>query len=317
MAPPPPLVIPTRSARFYENIPGYLVFLVETTLFRVEPNTIYRSSEVLRDIADSPGPDGSRQVPSDANPIPLPPQVGAMAFEVFLRVVHADPPNMEDYDSETFAPLILSVLELGRFLISPVTKNHALQMIKARSYCFHPTLLISLSYQYRSRLFFVHAFRKLVAYDLRDLSYEQTDLLGMRVYVAFARLKESLAQHRAIIAAEEPLFAKETKDETGGKNIKVGPCHHPGCKDHQSCEEDWHCVWWNGIGRSLLDGRNPLSWTESVKKLEAMHFGRMHLGCRQIILEYIEEDQLNGHGRVYDMIDAVSGMLLADIVEDN
>ncbi|KAK6961869.1 hypothetical protein R3P38DRAFT_3248977 [Favolaschia claudopus] len=220
MAPPPPLLIPTRSARFYENIPGYLVFLVETTLFRVEPNTIYRSSEVLRDIAESPGPDGSRQVPSDANPIPLPPQVGAMAFEVFLRVVHAE-------------------------------------------------------------------------------------------------LKESLAQHRAILAAEEPLFAKETKDETGGKNIKVGPCHHPGCKDHQSCEEDWHCVWWNGIGRSLLDGRNPLSWTESVKKLEAMHFGRMHLGCRQIILEYIDEDQLNGHGRVYDMIDAVSGMLLADIVEDN
>ncbi|KAJ7736623.1 hypothetical protein B0H14DRAFT_2408323, partial [Mycena olivaceomarginata] len=100
--------------------------------------------------------------------------------------------------------------------------------------------------------------------------------IGFMVYVALSRLKEAIWQHKCILASEEPEF-----------DPVDGPAHSPDCIDNDVCAGDWHAVWWNGMGRFLFDGRNPLTWTDSLQQFERMEFGQMHPGCVLIALESV------------------------------
>ncbi|KIJ13004.1 hypothetical protein PAXINDRAFT_156687 [Paxillus involutus ATCC 200175] len=42
------------------------------------------------------------------------------------------------------------------------------------------------------------------------------------------------------------------------------------CPDPDNCALDWHQLWWNGMGRSLLDGRNPQSYKDALKCFEEL-----------------------------------------------
>ncbi|KAK6988994.1 hypothetical protein R3P38DRAFT_2572323, partial [Favolaschia claudopus] len=188
---------------------------------------------------------------------------------------------------------------LGRYLFSRPTKVHALGLIKSRIWWFPAPTLISICHQYGAKIFFEQAFRWLVPADLRQLSSAQVDMIGVGTYVTLARLKGAIAQHRAIIlAAEEPQF-----DKYGA----VGPRHCPVCWNNEACAEDWHSAWWNSVGRALLDGRTPQTWTAALKVLASMHCGRMHLGCRQKMVEHIQGHE--GNGVLSEMIDKVSRCL--------
>ena len=56
--------------------------------------------------------------------------------------------------------------------------------------------------------------------------------------------------------------------------------HEPDCSNHQVCYNDWYSAWWNGVGQFLLDGRNPLSFQEAIKRFEIWGCGQMSESCR-------------------------------------
>ncbi|KAK7008323.1 hypothetical protein R3P38DRAFT_3592481 [Favolaschia claudopus] len=297
-----PAPAPIRSTKYYDDTLGYPVFLVENTLYKLDPHAIFCYSPVLQDIASIPGPGLVQQQSSDTNPIPLS-HHGKAEFEMFVRVAYGDIPVADDYGrAATGLPLIVKSLELSQFLMAPLFRKHCLTMIQQRTWAIPGAKLIFLSYHYRTRLFFETAFHHLASSPLRDLTVEDVDLIGFRAYVALARLKEAHAEHRSILAAEEPVFDHDQRQ------------HSMGCLDHEACEEDWHRVWWNGMGRCLLDGRKPLTYTSSREYLESMHFGRMSPGCRMIMLQSIKDDEGNSH--IYEMTKTVATFLMTEIVED-
>jgi hypothetical protein len=208
-------------------------------------------------------------------------------------------------------PLLLRLLELARYFISPATRHLALSVIRSRSYYFRAAELIRLSYEYSTKLLFAVAFERLVGSPLRDLTQQDVEDMGPTVYVALARLKEGIQQHRSILAAEEPEFESDKSNQESDHVYR--PRHCEDCKDNVTCEADWRQGWWNGMGRSLLDGRNPLTWTDAVQQFERMEFGQMHPGCLLLMLESIRGGEGNNH--VFDMITGVCGDLVDTIEE--
>ncbi|KAJ6568792.1 hypothetical protein B0H19DRAFT_939417, partial [Mycena capillaripes] len=199
-------------------------------------------------------------------------------------------------------PLLLRVLELSQYFLSQPTRELVLGVIKSRSYNFRPAELIHLSYKYHTKALFAVAFQRLASLRLRDLTEQDVDWMGMQTYVALARLKEALQQHRCILAAEAPEF-----------DPVHGVAHGPDCRDHDSCSRDWRTTWWNGMGRFLLDGRNPLTWTDGMQQFEHLNFGEMDPTCRMKMLDVVRTE--DGNRPVFHMIDGVSDKLIAGIEE--
>jgi hypothetical protein len=80
-------------------------------------------------------------------------------------------------------------------------------------------------------------------------------------------VKEHLDVHRWIIACEAP------------------PMVHAGtCKKQNRCKEDWKQLWWNGMGRFLLDGQNPQPYREAVEWFEKLNIGEINLDCWRTVL---------------------------------
>jgi hypothetical protein len=94
-----------------------------------------------------------------------------------------------------------------------------------------------------------------------------------QVFVVVAQLRDILEEHRRIIAAEPPSIVKHAED----------------CTNAQDCSRDWYTVWWSGMGRMLLDGRNPLSFEEALKRFEHLQFGEMAEGCKAEMLSIVKE----------------------------
>ncbi|KAJ7923267.1 hypothetical protein B0H13DRAFT_2316646 [Mycena leptocephala] len=206
-------------------------------------------------------------------------------FEMFITIADGSFVKADQWGKGSEAnPLFLRVLELSRYLISQPMREVVLSAMKARSLYFPPTQLIYLSYEYKTKAFFAVAFQRLISSSLRNLEKQDLIWMGFAVYEALARLKEAVQQHRCILAAEAPEF-----------DPVHGPQHEPGCKDNAACSQDWRAVWWNGMGRFLLDGRNPLT-------------------CRVKMLDFVHGEEGNGH--VYSMIDGVSNKLIGGIIED-
>ncbi|KAJ6462902.1 hypothetical protein C8R45DRAFT_1107971 [Mycena sanguinolenta] len=294
-----------RSSRFYDDGEDTANYPVQHTLYKLDPNAISRSSRYLRDLCRVPGPNLSKQKSSDEAPIVL---INAepAEFEIFVALAYGRPPKVDHwvkgYDS---IPPLLRLLELGRYFISPATKEIALSHLKPRSLYLPPAQLIHISFTYGVQFLFGPAFMRLVMMDLRDLTDQHVEWIGLRVYVALARLKEAIQQHRCILATEEPQFRKKTGDES--------PAHSAACTGYSGCEEDWHCAWWNGMGRFLLDGREPQTWTDSLRRFEDFKFGRMHPDCVKIMFEKVTG--AGGYGHIFDMINSVAAQLKGEIVE--
>jgi hypothetical protein len=214
---------------------------------------------------------------------------------VYSRFVKADVWPRGDAANE----LLLRLLELSRYFMSPQTRALALAHIKARSFYFRPAKLIEISYEYQTKTLFPAAFQHLATTSLRALRKEDVNMMGISVYVALARLKEAIQEHCCILAAEPPKFDPN------------GPRHHSTCIDNTACARDWHAVWWNGMGRFLLDGRNPLTWAESVKQFERLEIGEMNPLCHSTMITLVHEGEGNGH--IYGLISAATDKLMGDV----
>ncbi|KAI9570856.1 hypothetical protein HD554DRAFT_1995761, partial [Boletus coccyginus] len=71
-------------------------------------------------------------------------------------------------------------------------------------------------------------------------------------FIALVYAKLLLNEHSHIIASEELVILTHAID----------------CQDLIACQKDWHSVWWNGMDRFLLDGRNPQPFGNAVKHFQ-------------------------------------------------
>jgi hypothetical protein len=120
-------------------------------------------------------------------------------------------------------------------------------------------------------------------------------MVGARVLQKVAELKEILEEHRRIVASEPPAITTHADD----------------CGDNTQCDDDWYAVWWNGMARFILDGRNPLTYSEAFERFKVLKFGKMGQGCKDGMLKLVEK----GHGfRHADRSVENVGALLAETI---
>ena len=183
--------------------------------------------------------------------------------------------------SHTSEATICHLLELGRFYDSKDARNHALKLLHPRRFSIPPAKLISLALKYHIKDVFCDAFNRLIPYRVNDLKEEDYELITYPVWMAFIRVKERLELHRRIVACEPPKME-----------------HASGCQDQQRCLDDWRQVWWNGMGRFLLDGRNPLTFYNAAQAFESLRTGAIHPDCWKTMLTVVRGGKAFDHERI-------------------
>ncbi|KAG1879193.1 hypothetical protein F4604DRAFT_1579665 [Suillus subluteus] len=114
---------------------------------------------------------------------------------------------------------------------------YAVHHLQSQRYSLKLTQLISLTLKYNVKDFLPHAFEQLISARINDISDDECHAVGSIVWNTMFKVKDCLNVHRRIIACE------------------ALPMMHSGtCMKHKRCEEDWRQLWWNGMGRFLLDG---------------------------------------------------------------
>ena len=88
--------------------------------------------------------------------------------------------------------------------------------------------------------------------------------MGLDVYAAFIYVKTRLDAYTCTVATEPPIMV-----------------HADSCSDHKGCAEDWVTVWWNGMGRLLLDAKNPHPFDEAMDCFKLLQFGRVGEDCKR------------------------------------
>jgi hypothetical protein len=149
------------------------------------------------------------------------------------------------------------------------TKNHIIH----KHWKWHATELIDIAMKYGDRDFFEHGFRALIKLPARELTSVHLASLNPTVLAASLKIQDAIRTHTLIVAAEPPPITEHSAD----------------CGNTTACAADWHAVWWNGMARYLLDGRNPLQWEDAFHLFERMEFGDMAKGCKQTMLMMVKD----------------------------
>ncbi|OJA10963.1 hypothetical protein AZE42_08486 [Rhizopogon vesiculosus] len=151
-------------------------------------------------------------------------------------------------------------------------RDFVISRIQANSYRFHPSQLITLAVKYHTRELFPRAFKRLVDTPIAQLTAQHRELLGTTVFTTLVCMQAAVEEHRRTVATEEPRILMHASD----------------CQEPVGCNEDWRYLWWTGMGRFLLDGRNPQPYREAVKRFKIMPFGRVGRGCKELMFKILE-----------------------------
>ncbi|KAJ7575656.1 hypothetical protein C8J56DRAFT_970618 [Mycena floridula] len=279
------------------------VFLqVKNVLYRVDQIAVQRSSVFLRDLFKFPkASEGSTDGAAEDLPIILDQDTRAFdgdsrAFDIFLLQAHGKHIVLAK-DLE----LHQSILELSRYLRSDSLKALALASIEALRIpsASSAITMIDICFQHGTRIFFADAFDELTRARWSDYTYEQTSLLPRHVFDRLVRLREALQAHDAMVALESP---------------KIDGNHHGNCTDNKGCAADWHQLWWNSVGTSLLNGRQLLSWVTTVDTLMKCDFGRMNTACFAFMTSNLQA--YDGYAARFDLVRDVTDELIVTIDED-
>ena len=130
------------------------------------------------------------------------------------------------------------------------TLQFVTNVIRTRLYQFHAAQLVNITIKHQICEFFSTGFERLLKIPIQDISKVHQELMGNEVFVALVYAKATLNEHCCIVATEEPPIL----------------LHVDNCKDPQACRQDWHAIWWNGMGHFLLDGRNPQPFDRAVDR---------------------------------------------------
>ncbi|KAG1884083.1 hypothetical protein F4604DRAFT_1574904 [Suillus subluteus] len=152
-------------------------------------------------------------------------------------------------------------------------REFVISRISSARYCFHPAKLINLAIKYHVRSIFPYAFQQLAETPITELTHAHRELMGDEVFLNVVYVQAALDSHRRIVAAEEPKILMHSNE----------------CQDPTGCNEDWHAIWWNGMGRFLLDGRNPQPYDDAVKRFKELQFGRVSEGCKDLMFKILDQ----------------------------
>ncbi|KAG1840787.1 hypothetical protein C8R48DRAFT_620727 [Suillus tomentosus] len=212
---------------------------------------------------------------ADDKPICVPLQVSESAFELFLSVCY-NKPDVLKIPNNT----VIQLLELSDMYICKDARVYAVRHLQRQRYSLEPTQLISLALKYNIKDFFPHAFERLVSARINDISDEERHTVGSIVWNTMFKVKERLDVHRRIIACEAPPMV-----------------HAATCMKKTRCEEDWKQLWWNGMGRFLLDGRNPQPYKDAMERFEKLDIGEINLDCWKAVLYTVKAQSAFDHER--------------------
>lgn len=128
-------------------------------------------------------------------------------------------------------------------------------------------------------MFAKEAFERLANTPFHTYTEEDIQVVGYKDLFTLAKLKESVQEYYKILATEPPAVQE----------------HQPDCTNHARCDKDWRVVWWNGVGRLLLDGRHQISWEDILIRFEGMQFGHMSEDCRMEMLKFLRVEDGGRH----------------------
>ncbi|KAG2120486.1 uncharacterized protein F5147DRAFT_562476 [Suillus discolor] len=212
---------------------------------------------------------------TDDKPICVPSQVSESAFELFLSVCYNKPDVLKICNKA-----VIQLLELSDMYLCKDARVYAVHHLQRQRYSLEPTQLISLALKYNVKEILPHAIERLVSARINDISDDEFRAVGSVVWNTMFKVKERLDVHRRIIACEAP------------------PMVHAGtCTKQKLCEDDWKQLWWNGMGRFLLDGRNPQPYKDAVERFEKLDIGEINLDCWKAVLYIVKARSAFDHER--------------------
>ncbi|KAF8550529.1 hypothetical protein OG21DRAFT_1513919 [Imleria badia] len=256
---------------------GSHIFRVEKTLYKLHDDHLAHHSGLFNDmfaIGDA-GSDSSKPAllvegKSDANPIVLEGEQQAV-FDLFMDHIHGRSRNVGSGDP--YSPEELQdMLQFADKYRCPMTRFFAIAHMWETRWRYHPAKLVQLGCQFNIPKLFKRGFQSLLNTPLKEISKQHRLEMGNDVFVALVYAKSVLEEHSRIIACQEPVILTHADD----------------CQDPLACQADWHSVWWNGMGRFLLDAKNPQPFDDAVKRFRKMEFGRMGTGCQQLMFQILE-----------------------------
>ena len=104
------------------------------------------------------------------------------------------------------------------------------------------------------------------------ISNKQRKQMGIEVYIVLVQAKAILDDYHCEVTERPPMMQ-----------------HASDCRNHQGCAEDWQSVWWNGMGRLLLDSHNPQPFGEALKCFKCLQFGRVGDTCKDNMFNNVVE----------------------------
>ncbi|KAG8221010.1 hypothetical protein J3R82DRAFT_2519 [Butyriboletus roseoflavus] len=265
-------------------------------LFKVHKSILSAKSEMFEDMFRAQHEAGiiALDGQTEITPILLPATVGETAFELFLCVCYGRYVYLAQIVIRTHKNLLCckggvqttkrhqimwcsNCLKLSHMFMSNDAREVAINEINNRHVSIRPCRLISLSIEYKVNQLFMYGFKRLIKARMDDLTDDEHDMLCPRLWATILKAQSTLRVHRRIVACELP------------------PINHvANCMDTEGCSLDWQQLWWNGMGRSLLDGRNLQPYKDAVQRFEQIlltnKVRRIFLECLCSVMATIQEE---------------------------
>ena len=160
---------------------------------------------------------------------------------------------------------------------SDALRGYIAKCILTRMYTFHPSELVYFSIEYNIRKLFDCGFIHLCEIPLTQLKELHCLWLRPEILAAYIHVVGHKDEHCCMVAAEPPEMQ-----------------HCDTCEDLTGCSEDWHAIWWNGMGCLLLDGRKPHTFKAAIDHFKTLRFGWVTEGCKQRMFNSVIDTSIPG-----------------------
>lgn len=192
-----------------------------------------------------------------------------------------------------------ALLAGARYLQSAEFKAYAIECIPDFVYSDHGPEIVAICFEYQTRKGFRKAFRDLLEIPFEKVSAAIINAIPTVILRRIVIIREQLQTHTARVALEEPLIEN----------------HASTCHDHGGCASDWHAAWWNIVGSGLLNGINPLAYTEALRRLHGIaDIGRMDRTCFNNAVNVAQT--AIGWGHRYELMETAAVEAELTIMED-
>ena len=166
---------------------------------------------------------------------------------------------------------------------SNAIRDYITACILQRPFIFHPSKLIYFGTEYDIPLLLGCRFTRLCEIPLIKIKKRHCLLMRSEVFTAYIQVKTRLDKHCCMVAGEPPEMQ-----------------HSNDCQDLVACSEDWRAIWWNGMGRLLLDARNPHSYDDALERFKSLQFSRVTEACKLYMFDNVIDTDLPAyHSRIF------------------